>query len=556
MKLWKVKPLLRSPDAYIPAINTKRYLEGKKKILIVGDSGGRDWQYLNKHDKEIHVLDIAPQKDIPNCIIQTIEERTPYEDGFFDGVVLNDVLEHLFHDVQALEEVYRILKEDGVLVVAVPYFSNIQDRPYFHVRIHSPKTICRLLERCGFTIEEHFCRGLCSSLPSWGIHMRILIYVSHKIIEYCTRKTPDESVDIVNGTLEKFERFLGSSSLTIRIQKMFSSYGGIMKASKMKTKRNFNEIQIKHFEEAGASGECKINTITTAEKIKSVIRRVVYPPYTWFNNKYLRTKYKFNSTYDKYYYGQRGNDYDAHRRRVNRIYNVKDKVLLIVGCGAGKEVESWLKFKPKRIIAIDYFNYSPIWTLRTKYYYDKYKVEVVFTQADVRNLDIIPTGSVNIVSSDAVFEHLNDMAASIREIYRVLHVGGIIYATFGPLWHCWGGDHVSSHGGLKAGYNHLLLSASEYKEFLKNFGEYKDNTEDKRFWIFNNLFSYLKSEDYIYELKKHKFEKIFASIIIEPRAVKFKKLYVNEFRDLEKKHGEENLLITGLTLIYKKTIAR
>jgi len=247
MKLWKEKPLLRSTDNYIPAVNTARYLEGQKRILLVGDAGGRERQYLNRFGKELYVLDIAPQDHTPNLIVQSIEKRTPFEDEFFDGVVMNEVLEHLFWDLAALEEVYRVMKNNGVLVVSVPYMSNIQDAPEHHVRIHSPRTMRRLLERAGFVIEEHFCRGFCSRLIQLNPLIRTLIYLSHKAVEVVTRRSPDEAVDIVNGVLERLERFLGTHALTIRFQRKFASYGGMMRARKVSEKKNFDEIQIATF---------------------------------------------------------------------------------------------------------------------------------------------------------------------------------------------------------------------------------------------------------------------------------------------------------------------
>lgn len=241
--LWRAKPLLRSPDEYIPAVNTARYLESKNRILVIGDAGGRDWRTLSRLGKDIYVLDIAPQENVPNLYIQSIEQRTPFEDEFFDGVVINEVLEHLFCDKDALEEINRILKVDGVLVVTVPYISNVQDVPEWHVRVHSFLTIRRLLERCGFEIEEHFYRGFCCRLPQLGVLPRAAIYLCHKIVEVLTRKTSEEAVGIINGFLDKVERFLGTHGLTIKFQKLFASYGGIMKVRRSHRQRNFDEIQ-------------------------------------------------------------------------------------------------------------------------------------------------------------------------------------------------------------------------------------------------------------------------------------------------------------------------
>jgi SAM-dependent methyltransferase len=47
-------------------------------------------------------------------------EQLPYTDAFFDGVLLLDVLEHVRREGSVLDEVYRVLKPGGTLVVSVP----------------------------------------------------------------------------------------------------------------------------------------------------------------------------------------------------------------------------------------------------------------------------------------------------------------------------------------------------------------------------------------------------------------------------------------------------
>ncbi len=84
-------------------------------------------------------------------------------------------------------------------------------------------------------------------MPQFSIITRSFIYLTHKIVEIVVCKAPDEAVNIVNGSLVKLERFLGPHSLTIKIQKIFPSYGGIMKTRKKQEKKNFDNVQIEHF---------------------------------------------------------------------------------------------------------------------------------------------------------------------------------------------------------------------------------------------------------------------------------------------------------------------
>jgi 2-polyprenyl-3-methyl-5-hydroxy-6-metoxy-1,4-benzoquinol methylase len=89
-----------------------------------------------------------------------------YPTAFFDEVVIWHVLEHLRDPRGTLEEVRRILRPDGRLVVAVPNFSSAQARwagaAWFHLDLprhlfHFPlPALVRLLERSGFVVEsEH-----------------------------------------------------------------------------------------------------------------------------------------------------------------------------------------------------------------------------------------------------------------------------------------------------------------------------------------------------------------------------------------------------------------
>ncbi len=231
-----------SPDSFIPSLAIGEYLEGKDQVLIIGDAGGRDYLYLTGLGKKVFVVDIAPQTSIPNLIQQSITERTPFPDAYFDGVVMAEVLEHLFEDCAALTEVRRVLKEDGILVLTVPYFSNTQDEPEFHVRIHTRRTIERLLAYCGFQIEDHFFRGLVSRFPQHRITWRISVLIAR-----CTKRLfGSRGVAVYQRVFYRLERWLGSGRYVARLQRRCTSFGGIMKVRKGRHV-DFAQIQIAEF---------------------------------------------------------------------------------------------------------------------------------------------------------------------------------------------------------------------------------------------------------------------------------------------------------------------
>jgi SAM-dependent methyltransferase len=55
------------------------------------------------------------------------------ESELFDTVLLTDVLEHIYQPVQLLSEVARVLRRGGHVIIGVPFFYWLHERPFdFH----------------------------------------------------------------------------------------------------------------------------------------------------------------------------------------------------------------------------------------------------------------------------------------------------------------------------------------------------------------------------------------------------------------------------------------
>lgn len=151
----------------------KKSVRDKKSVLIVGDAGGRDYHLLKAEGKKVTVIDISPQKTIKKLIVSDITKPIPFRNESFDAVVMCEVIEHLFEDYFALQQIRNILKEDGYLILSVPFY---HDKCEFHVRIHSPLTIKRLLEYSGFEIIEFVEKG--GGIATLD-KMRIFVFLKH-----------------------------------------------------------------------------------------------------------------------------------------------------------------------------------------------------------------------------------------------------------------------------------------------------------------------------------------------------------------------------------------
>lgn len=148
-------------------------LRGCRRILNVGPSWGRDYYALTRAGHKVINLDVAVQAHLPQTVVADAGEPAPFAAGVFDAVVMAEVLEHIWHDVGALREAQRVLKPNGKLLVTVPFGS---DEPEYHVRLHSARTIRRLLRSTGFDTIEFVERGGLISFPRLIHALRRLLH--------------------------------------------------------------------------------------------------------------------------------------------------------------------------------------------------------------------------------------------------------------------------------------------------------------------------------------------------------------------------------------------
>lgn len=295
--------------------------------------------------------------------------------------------------------------------------------------------------------------------------------------------------------------------------------------------------------------------VTLGERFKRPLRILLYPLYGRMADAWIRRQRYAHPgfTPDFWLWGQRGNDYAALRRRVNRLNSLRDRRLMIAGCGTGRDILSWLAYSPRSLVGVDYFNYASAWAQLREHARRHYpETDLALEQGDLQNLDSIAAASIDVVGSDAVLEHLHDLPKVLREFFRILRPGGVLYATFGPLWYCWGGDHISGYDRLSSGYNHLLLESAAYEAYLSAAGPRQHCEHDGRTWIDNDLFSRLRPVEYVAALDNAGFERRAVGAIVEPRAVRCLAQF-GEIRDqLFARYRLPDLVITGMTIVYRK----
>jgi SAM-dependent methyltransferase len=146
-----------------PALAARYYrlLGWSRRVLDLGCGTGDFGRFRPSDEYEIHGVDldvgaieIASAHEIAQ-VHDASAQRLPYSDGFFDGVLAKDILEHLLEPSRVVREIRRVMKPGGVVVASV-----VVAKPrrvwadYTHVRGFTRATARVLFEDNGFAVES------------------------------------------------------------------------------------------------------------------------------------------------------------------------------------------------------------------------------------------------------------------------------------------------------------------------------------------------------------------------------------------------------------------
>ncbi|MEA3255570.1 MAG: methyltransferase domain-containing protein [Candidatus Altiarchaeota archaeon] len=173
-KNWRYYPIYMAKMGFI-----EDYLNKTPKSLRILDAGCGEGVLVEKfHKKGYGIIgldlnyssDMVKRGDISNM---------PFKDQEFDLVLCLDILEHLTFDKQeeALEDIKRVLKDDGILLLSIPNLSHFASRISFlftgnllrtseierHPGDRPINEYMELLRRKGFTIRDR--RGIFPTFP-------------------------------------------------------------------------------------------------------------------------------------------------------------------------------------------------------------------------------------------------------------------------------------------------------------------------------------------------------------------------------------------------------
>lgn len=101
-----------------------------RRVLDVPAGAGAFCQRLVESGREAWAGDVTNYIEVPGPTFARIDlnERLPFDDGFFDAVVSIDGIEHPQRPFDFVREVARCLKPQGVAVISTPNISALRSR--------------------------------------------------------------------------------------------------------------------------------------------------------------------------------------------------------------------------------------------------------------------------------------------------------------------------------------------------------------------------------------------------------------------------------------------
>jgi len=155
-------------------------------VLSVGAGAGRDLWHLTSRAR-VHALDfassglrVATRHDL-RSVRADVSRGLPYRDGVFELVILKDIIEHLLDPETLVQEVRRVLRPGGRVIVSVPnhfylpfrirlllgkgliwkslghdHTAIFEEWNYMHLRFFTYRGFRRFLEKVGLEPERFF----------------------------------------------------------------------------------------------------------------------------------------------------------------------------------------------------------------------------------------------------------------------------------------------------------------------------------------------------------------------------------------------------------------
>ena len=154
MTLYKLKECLNG-KSFLRVLQNKEFknISINGKTIDLGAKNGKAsyYRFFNLKYSEIDYVDINPTES--NILKLDLEKNLPISDKSYNSVLAINLFEHIFNIQNLIEEIYRILDDEGKLIGSTPFMKEYHSDPNDFYR-YTQDFYKKMFEKVGFVNIE------------------------------------------------------------------------------------------------------------------------------------------------------------------------------------------------------------------------------------------------------------------------------------------------------------------------------------------------------------------------------------------------------------------
>ena len=154
MTLYKLKECLNG-KSFSRVLQNKEFknitINGKTIDLGAKNGKASYYRFFNLKYSEIDYVDINPTES--NILKLDLEKNLPISDKSYNSVLAINLFEHIFNIQNLIEEIYRILDDEGKLIGSTPFMKEYHSDPNDFYR-YTQDFYKKMFEKVGFVNIE------------------------------------------------------------------------------------------------------------------------------------------------------------------------------------------------------------------------------------------------------------------------------------------------------------------------------------------------------------------------------------------------------------------
>lgn len=132
----------------------KANLNKKYQSVLDYGAGESPYEHLTQYEKYTRIDIEQNQLNNIDLFLNPSTLHIPVPDNSFDLITCYDVLEHVTDINLALDEIVRVLKNNGEIIIKIPFLYREHELPYDYRRL-TQEGLIHLLKKFNFTIESN-----------------------------------------------------------------------------------------------------------------------------------------------------------------------------------------------------------------------------------------------------------------------------------------------------------------------------------------------------------------------------------------------------------------